>query len=110
MWKKLKGLLGDDKHYYGNQKICEDMRLIFRIACNSTKRSSEIANHVEALLSEFEELYSVWVEHTSITNFNEILKKLPVLPVEWVDDEDDTKDSNIRMIRHHFKRNRGTSE
>ena len=35
------------------------------------------------------------VEHTSITNFNEILKKLPVLPVEWVDDEEDTKNSNI---------------
>ena len=37
----------------------------------------------------------MWVEHTSITNFNEILKKLPVLPVEWVDDEEDTKNSNI---------------
>ena len=96
VWKKLKGLLGDDKHYYGNhKKFARDMRLIFRNCLQFNEEGSEIANHAESLLSEFEELYSVWVEHTSITNFNEILKKLPVLPVEWVDDEEDTKNSNI---------------
>ncbi len=90
VWRKLKGLAAEDQHYFGNhKKFARDMRLIFRNCLQFNEEGSEISNHAETLLDEFEELYSVWVEHTSIRNFDAIIKKLPILPVEWIDEHDD---------------------
>ena len=95
VWRKLKGLAGTDKHYFGNhKKFARDMRLIFRNCLHFNEEGSEIANHADSLLDEFEELYSQWVEHTAITNFESIIKKLPILPVEWIDDDDNSNNNN----------------
>ncbi len=132
VWRKLKGFRGA-KPYAGNKKkFARDMRLTFRNCLVYNDESSEICKWANTLARLFETLYSVWVEETSRTYFDDVLQKLPGIPGQWLDigldddreNEDDISDAEeaalvrarrlrdnpenrIKKLRTQLQRDRG---
>ena len=86
VYARLKGMKGDKEHYFGQHtKFAKDMRLVFRNCIQYNAEGSEIAENAERLLDEFEDLYGEWVANTARKKFDDVLAKLPELPVEWLE-------------------------
>jgi SNF2 family DNA or RNA helicase len=96
IWARLKG--HSKSHYYGNHnKFAKDMRLVFRNCIQYNEEGSEICMNAERLLDEFEDMYSEYVVNTARRKFDDIIAKLPELPVEWVD-LDQGVDANDKSV------------
>ena len=96
VWRKLKGFRGANPYAGSKKKFARDMRLIFRNCLVYNDESSEICRWANTLARLFESLYSVWVEETTRTYFDDVLQKLPPIPGQWlaigIDDERENED------------------